>query len=82
MWPRQSRRPSQQQAKKGGLSGDFEPNRSIDTDTLSLSAASGTKVSYYRPAGNKGFFFYNGVVSAAWTVMFPNGKRRAVVALN
>jgi len=61
---------------------DFEPNISIDPTTMSKNGTKGTVASYYRPSGTKGFYFYNGIVQGAWSVQFPSGSRREVVAIN
>ena len=59
---------------------NFVPNRGIDPHTMNLEGTVGTLVSYYRPSGSKGFHFYNGKVHSSWSVMFPTGCRREVVA--
>ena len=61
---------------------NFEPNSSIDPTTMSIDSTKGTVCSYYRPSGTKGFYFYNGIVHGAWSVQFPSGSRRDVVAIN
>ena len=61
---------------------NFVPNGCIDPHTLSLEGTAGTLVSYFRPKGSKGFYFYNGSVHSSWSVMFPTGCRREVVAVN
>ena len=60
---------------------NFVPNMSIDALTMSIKSTKGTVVSYYRPSGKKGFHFYKGIVRGAWSVKFPTGCRREVVAV-
>jgi len=57
------------------------PNIIIDPFTMSVEATRGTVVSYYRPSGSKGLWF-PGIVQSAWSVKFPTGCCREVVAIN
>ena len=47
-----------------------------------IPAQKGTRVSYFRPSGMKGFYYYNGLVQGVWDVKFPTGKHCNVVAVN
>ena len=60
----------------------FTGNTAIDKHANDIEAVPGASVSYYRPSGSKGFYFYNGKIENAYDVQFPSGQRKVVVALN
>ena len=60
----------------------FAGNVEMDPKAHGVGARKGTDVSYYRPSGTKGFWFYAGLVQEVWLVQFPSGKKSHVVALN
>ena len=60
----------------------FKGNTAMDPKAKDISAKPGTHVSYFRPSGSRGFYFYNGLIENAYAVQFPSGQREVVVALN
>ena len=60
----------------------FNGNTAIDPEANDIAAEPGLKVSYYRPKGSIGFFFYDGKIENVYDVQFPSGKRKVVVGLN
>ena len=53
----------------------------FDAAAKTISAAKGTSCSYYRPSGNKGFFWNSGKIISVYSVKMPL-KEKTVVALN
>ena len=60
----------------------FNGNTAIDPEANDIAAKPGAQVSYYRPSGSKGFYYYNGKIESVYRVLFPSGQRKVVVALN
>ena len=60
----------------------FDGDVTKDSKAVGLSAEAGTDVSYLRPSGSKGFFYYSGKISKVWKVLFPSGQSKHVVAVN
>ena len=60
----------------------FDGNVEFDPGSAQLPVARGSGVSYFRPKGSKGFFFYSGVLGGVWSVQFPSGVCRIVAEIN
>jgi len=54
----------------------------LDPEAGSISATVGQLVSYYRPSGSQGFYFFNGIVERAFQVTFPSGRKITIVSVN
>jgi len=65
-----------------GISGTFAGNTALDPKAGSISATVGQLVSYYRPSGSQGFYFFNGIVERVLQVTFPSGRKRQIISVN
>ena len=57
-------------------------NEAIYVNANEFGTQKGMPISYYRPAGTKGSYFYSGKLLGVWNILFPTGKRINVVGLN